>query len=394
MSRKPKILFVISYDAYADIAARLAPVFLSKGASVQYLFLERDSGRDIVVNGTLTKALRKTGEFSYASDSNLAASVRAAACDVVFFCCSGRRIWNVTREFEHLDGDRPLFVSCFAGVTLYRQDVGFSHRVASDIVLFNSKNNVKDYKKFCRKHGASDENAFLLGFPSLIGVRPRTDVRSSLRTVLFIDQNVVPYSKGDRTALSRFLVDYAIAWPDRELIVQCRDHSGHNSAHPPKYQLPKLLLSSSPSGVLPKNLVVKYDAPQEALGRCDLCLGFASTLLINAVSRKIPTAIIADFGWKASFGNLLFQHSGLEATFDGIRNDVLPVGPDSEWLDANISKPEAALDDLFEIFVNAAAYKRKPILNADFAEKYWSGYNIKRRVRFFLRKVRNLFLGG
>ncbi|HVK93114.1 MAG TPA: hypothetical protein VM571_00125, partial [Noviherbaspirillum sp.] len=70
MSRKPKILFVISYDAYADIAARLAPVFLSKGASVQYLFLERDSGRDIVVNGTLTKALRKTGEIAHASDAN------------------------------------------------------------------------------------------------------------------------------------------------------------------------------------------------------------------------------------------------------------------------------------------------------------------------------------
>ena len=394
MSRKPKILFVISYDAYAEIASRLAPVFVAKGASVRHIFLKRDSGRDIVINGNLVKALQKTGDITYASDVNLVACVKRAACDVVFFCCSGRRIWTVIQEFGQDGIERPLFVSCFAGVTLYRQEVGFSHRIASDIILFNSKKNVEDYKHHCKRLGASHENAFLLGFPSLTGVATRSDVSLPPRRVLFVDQNIVPHSKADRIALARFLIAYAQAWPDRKIIVQCRNQNGHNSAHPSKYHLPELLLSSTTDRMVPPNLAIKYDTPQEALDWCDLCLGFASTLLINAITRGISTAIISDFGWRASFGNRLFLGSGLERCFDDIRNDVLPTRPNPEWLEANVSRPEAALDHLFEIFTRAADSPRRSVVNARFAEKYGSNYNIARRMRFFLKKVRSWFGGG
>lgn len=344
------VLFVVSYDSYADVAKQVALVLRGRVKTIRFLVMTRE-GKPFFSSARLT-ALEALGEVSYADIRTVPNEVSGIKASVFFLLFAGPELERTIRAVHANQSAPAVCVSCFPGVVLFRQETGFSQRLTSDVILFNSRQNMSDYESFCARVGASSENGLVFGFPSLLDGKVRATCSSPPRKVAYIDQNAVPASHPERFRLAQNLVRYAQRFPERELWVLCRDSSHNRSAHAGAYPLDDLLLVST-AEELPKNLHISTAPAEEILGDTDLCIGIASTVLIHAISRNIPTAVLGDFGWKPYLGNLLFKGSGLECTFKALLNDTPISAPSAEWLLANVSPPERQVDLLMHrLFVS------------------------------------------
>ena len=354
------VLFVVSYDAYADAAKQVAAALRDRVKAIRFLVMTQD-GRPFFASTRLA-ALETLGELSYTDVDTVAEEASRIETDVLFLFFAGAVLERTIRSAHANQNSPPLCVSCFPGVVLYRQEAGFSQRLTSDIILFNSRKNVLDYEAFCTRIGATCKNALLFGFPALLDATPRTNCSTPPEKVAYIDQKAVPACRPERLKLARYLLLYAERFPQRELWVVCRDSDQNRSAHAGADPLDALLLEVA-GGALPRNIRVSTAPAGEILADTDLCIGIASTILIHAISLHIPTVVLGDFGWEPYLGNLLFQGSGLECSFDSLLEDAPIALPSSAWLEANVTPVEARADLLMERLLQLSNSPARQIIN-------------------------------
>lgn len=323
MSSRPRALLVAAFDSQlkwcaplrTELEARgitceaVAPADLKSALSDQQV---RDAGFDRV---------------DLRSWDTIVAD--AAAADVVVVALAGpivqRLCHDLAARLVGASGPGPVLVSGWVGVIIEKITAGYLDRSATDVVAVNSGADLAHFEDVARALGLGSDNLLLTGLPFLSDTPAPARARRPPRRVLWADQPTVPAAPGERRHVYDRLIAYALAHPDREVLLKPRHRPGEDTFHRMKHH-PEDLLESV---VLPPNLRLVYDPITELLESVDLLLTVSSTACLEALDRGIDVALVADLGVHEKYGNQVFLDSGLLRTFEQVGADDLGTMSDS-----------------------------------------------------------------
>ncbi|MFE7892872.1 DUF6716 putative glycosyltransferase [Streptomyces sp. NPDC057412] len=220
---------------------------------------------------------------------------------------------------------RPVVVTGHVGVVYEKLADGLLLRHGADLVLANSRQDAERFRAVYEGVGADASAVTEVALPFLGGA-PHTGEHEPY-TVVFAAQPSVPGDRRDRAYLLDRLVRHARAHPEREVLLKLRSRPGEHTTH--LEELPYQRLARGRD--LPPNLRLVYGHMGEVLDRTDLLVTVSSTAALEALHRRVPTAVLTDLGVRESLGNHHFIGSGCLASWDQLDAGHRPE-PDEEWL--------------------------------------------------------------
>lgn len=207
-------------------------------------------------------------------------------------------------------------------------------RIGADIICVNSKRNLISFLSFSKSFGFDENCFFLLGYVrDYFSMIPQREA-FSIKTVAYIDQDLVYKTNAEKEYVVSRLIDYANLFKNRKIIIKLRgdfnatDPKGTNNNI--KYFFDKRNIN------LPTNILFSSGKPEGVIDEADLIIGFSSTMLIEGIIKKKKVAILSDLGISFATGNHVFIGSGLITSFNKLQLDVIP-SVNKEWLDLNIT---------------------------------------------------------
>ncbi|MGV9994157.1 DUF6716 putative glycosyltransferase [Streptomyces sp. NPDC003374] len=229
--------------------------------------------------------------------------------------------------------ERPVVVTGYVGVVYEKLTDGLLLRHGADLVLANSRQDAERFRAVYEGVGA-DASAvtevalpFLGGAPYAGGPGPSGRRGRRPYTVVFAAQPSVPERRADRVHLLDRLIRHARRHPDREVLLKLRSRPGEHTTHIEELPYQKLVRRADP----PANLRLVHGRMGEVLDRTDLLVTVSSTAALEALHRRIPTAVLTDLGVREALGNHHFVGSGCLASWDQLDAGYRPV-PDEKWL--------------------------------------------------------------
>ena len=248
--------------------------------------------------------------------------------DVIVVCAATEVTASVRRELGHAVGaDRhgPVVVTGYAGLVYEHRAEGLSWRIGSDIICVNSANDERFALELLAEYGRRSDRIVRLGFPQFsTPVVPGGRHGGSQLT--FATQPDVPAGRRDREYVLSRLLRFARSRPSDRVVVKLRSRPDERTTHPEPYHYEKLFQHLVPRAEhRPPNLVFEYGPMSEVLDRTTVLTTVSSTAAVEAMSRGITTAIIADFGIAERLGNHVFVGSGCLTTFDQLEAGHRPV---------------------------------------------------------------------
>ncbi|MFC8271982.1 DUF6716 putative glycosyltransferase [Streptomyces sp. NPDC057271] len=252
--------------------------------------------------------------------------VRDGEYDLVVLSLVGGTVRAVLQGIADLNLQRrPLIVTGYVGVVYEKLADGLLLRHGADVVLANSRHDAERFRAVYEGVGADASSVVEAALPFLGGApyapEPGRD------TLVFAAQPSVPVTRADRAYLLRRLVEHARLHPGREVLLKLRSKPGEHTTHLEELPYQKLVRDLD----TPPNFRLVYGHMGEVLDRTDLLVTVSSTAALEALHRRIPTAILTDMGVREVLGNHHFIGSGLLTSFDRLDADVRPK-PDEEWL--------------------------------------------------------------
>ncbi|MGW0149955.1 DUF6716 putative glycosyltransferase [Streptomyces sp. NPDC003333] len=220
---------------------------------------------------------------------------------------------------------RPVVVTGHVGVVYEKLADGLLLRHGADLVLANSRQDAERFRAVYEGVGADASAVTEVALPFLGGA-PHTGEHEPY-TVVFAAQPSVPGDRRDRAYLLDRLIGHARAHPEREVLLKLRSRPGEHTTH--LEELPYQRLARGRD--LPPNLRLVYGHMGEVLDRTDLLVTVSSTAALEALHRRVPTAVLTDLGVRESLGNHHFVGSGCLASWDQLDAGHRPQ-PDEEWL--------------------------------------------------------------
>ncbi|MGV9250967.1 DUF6716 putative glycosyltransferase [Streptomyces sp. NPDC003697] len=237
-----------------------------------------------------------------------------------------RRVWQGR-------GRRPVVVTGYVGVVYEKLADGLLLRHGADLVLANSRQDAERFRAVYEGVGADATAVTEVALPFLGGA-PRAGAGATAaepaggpRTVVFAAQPSVPESRGDRAYLLDRLLRHARLHPEREVLLKLRSRPGEHTTHIEELPYQKLV----PKAGLPPNVRLVHGHMGEVLDRTDLLVTVSSTAALEALHRRIPTAVLTDLGVREALGNHHFVGSGCLVSWDQLDAGHRPV-PDAEWV--------------------------------------------------------------
>ncbi|MER7179978.1 DUF6716 putative glycosyltransferase [Streptomyces hyaluromycini] len=222
---------------------------------------------------------------------------------------------------------RPVTVSGYVGVVYEKMVDGLLTRAGTDLVLANSGHDTRRFRSVFASVGADPDSVVECALPFLGGAPYRPSSERPF-TVTFAAQPSVPKDRASRLRLLERAAAHARLHPDRLVLVKLRSRPGEQTTHEERDPYQKLVeILAEPA---PANLQLVYGNMAEVLDRTDLLVTVSSTAALESMHRRIPTAILTDFGVREAHGNHYFVHSGCLASWDDIDAGALPQ-PDPEW---------------------------------------------------------------
>lgn len=221
--------------------------------------------------------------------------------------------------------DRPVVVTGYVGVVYEKLADGLLLRHGADLVLANSRQDADRFRAVYEGVGADASSVTEVALPFLGGAAHTGE--HDPYTVVFAAQPSVPAGRGDRTYLLNRLVEHARRHPGREVLLKLRSKPGEHTTHIEELPYQKLARKLD----LPPNLRLVYGHMGEVLDRTDLLVTVSSTAALEALHRRIPTAVLTDLGVREALGNHHFVGSGCLASWDQLDAGHLPE-PDAEWV--------------------------------------------------------------
>ncbi|KUL80693.1 MULTISPECIES: DUF6716 putative glycosyltransferase [unclassified Streptomyces] len=221
--------------------------------------------------------------------------------------------------------ERPVVVTGYVGVVYEKLADGLLLRHGADLVLANSRQDAERFRAVYEGVGADASAVTEVALPFL-GGEPHTGGREP-RTVVFAAQPSVPDNRRDRAYLLNRLIGHARAHPEREVLLKLRSRPGEQTTHIEELPYQKLARGQD----LPPNLRLVYGHMGEVLDRTDLLVTVSSTAALEALHRRVPTAVLTDLGVREALGNHHFVGSGCLASWDQLDAGYRPE-PDEEWV--------------------------------------------------------------
>jgi hypothetical protein len=255
-------------------------------------------------------------------------TVRDEGYDLVVLALVGGGVQAMLHGLAALDlPRRPVVVTGYVGVVYEKLADGLLLRHGADVVLANSRHDAERFRAVYEGVGADASAVTEAALPFLGGAPYRAE--EGRDTVVFAAQPSVPASRADRTYLLRRLVEHARLHPRREVLLKLRSKPGEHTTH--IEELPYQKLAQKLPGGLPPNFRLVYGHMGEVLDRTDLLVTVSSTAALEALHRRVPTAILTDLGVREALGNHHFVGSGLLTSWDRLDGGIRPR-PDGEWL--------------------------------------------------------------
>lgn len=220
---------------------------------------------------------------------------------------------------------RPVVVTGYVGVVYEKLADGLLLRHGADVVLANSRQDAERFRAVYEGVGADAGGVvecalpFLGGAPYVPGKAPYT--------VVFAAQPSVPDSRAGRTHLLRRLVEHARRHPDREVLLKLRSKPGEHTTHIEELPYQKLVKGLD----APPNFRLVYGHMGQVLDHADLLVTVSSTAALEALHRRVPTAVLTDLGVREALGNHHFIGSGCLASWDQLDAGHTPE-PCETWL--------------------------------------------------------------
>ncbi|MEZ7159254.1 DUF6716 putative glycosyltransferase [Streptomyces sp. MAD19A] len=304
------------------------------------LTAKRIAPRDIRLDGFLlrgraTPTARQLGEVGVRADSlrevTAAEFLRAMdeePCDVLVLALVGGGVQAMLHGLRRVWQDRPrrpVVVTGYVGVVYEKLTDGLLLRHGADLVLANSRQDAERFRAVYEGVGADADAVTEVALPFLGGA-PHTGGHAPY-TVVFAAQPSVPDTRADRTYLLNRLVEHARRHPGREVLLKLRSRPGEHTTHIEELPYQKLARGLG----LPANLRLVHGHMGEVLDRTDLLVTVSSTAALEALHRRIPTAVLTDLGIREALGNHHFVGSGCLASWDQLDAGHLPA-PDETWL--------------------------------------------------------------
>ncbi len=256
------------------------------------------------------------------------------AYQVVVLACVGGAIQamlhGLARAWEGRRS-RPVVVTGYVGVVYEKLTDGLLLRHGADVVLANSPFDAERFRGVYRGVGADSGSVVETALPFLGGTPHTPEAADDRpRTVVFAVQPSVPNNRTDRGYLLGRAIEHARRHPERQVLVKLRSLPGEQTTH--VEELPYQRLAARWPGGLPENCRLVYGHMGEVLDRTDLLVTVSSTAALEALHRRIPTAVLTDLGVRESLGNHYFIGSGCLASWDQLDAGHRPE-PDPGWLD-------------------------------------------------------------
>ncbi|MEV6326592.1 DUF6716 putative glycosyltransferase [Streptomyces sp. NPDC051909] len=254
------------------------------------------------------------------------AAERGEGYDVVVLALVGGTVRAVLQGIADLGLDRrPVLVTGYVGVVYEKLADGLLLRHGADVVLANSRHDAERFRAVYEGVGADPGSVVEAALPFLGGAPHKLEPGRD--TLVFAAQPSVPVTKAERAYVLRRLVGHARLHPDREVLLKLRSRPGEHTTHLEEFPYQKLVRDLP----TPPNFRLVYGHMGEVLDRTDLLVTVSSTAALEALHRRIPTAILTDLGVREALGNHHFIGSGLLASFDALDQGAVPE-PDEEWL--------------------------------------------------------------
>ncbi|GGT57341.1 hypothetical protein GCM10014713_58690 [Streptomyces purpureus] len=253
-------------------------------------------------------------------------AVRDGGYDVVVLALAGGTVQAMLQGLaaQPVEG-RPVIVTGYVGVVYEKLADGLLLRHGADVVLANSRHDAERFRAVYEGVGADPSSVVEAALPFL-GGDPYAP-KAGRDTVVFAAQPSVPESRADRTYLLRRLVEHARLHPHREVLLKLRSRPGEHTTH--LEELPYQRLAKGIAA--PRNFRLVYGHMGEVLDRTDLLVTVSSTAALEALHRRIPTAVLTDLGIREPLGNHHFLGSGLLTSWDRLDGGHRPE-PDPDWL--------------------------------------------------------------
>ncbi|MYR47179.1 DUF6716 putative glycosyltransferase [Streptomyces sp. SID5910] len=289
-----------------------------------------------LLRGRATPTARQLAEVGADADSlrevTAAEFLRAMAqesYDVLVLALVGGGVQAVLHGLRHAwqgRTGRPVVVTGYVGVVYEKLTDGLLLRHGADLVLANSRQDADRFRAVYEGVGADASAVTEVALPFLGGAE-HTGAHGHPYTVVFAAQPSVPDGRRDRTYLLDRLVRHARRHPEREVLLKLRSKPGEHTTHIEELPYQKLVQKADP----PPNFRLVYGHMGDVLDRTDLLVTVSSTAALEALHRRVPTAVLTDLGVRESLGNHHFTGSGCLASWDQLDDGRLPV-PDPAWL--------------------------------------------------------------
>ncbi|WP_460106877.1 DUF6716 putative glycosyltransferase [Streptomyces sp. YKOK-J1] len=222
-------------------------------------------------------------------------------------------------------GGRPVVVTGYVGVVYEKLADGLLLRHGADLVLANSAHDADRFRAVYEGVGADAAAVTEVALPFL-GGEPYAGEHDPY-TVVFAAQPSVPDNRRDRAYLLNRLIEHARRHPGREVLLKLRSKPGEHTTHIEELPYQKLVQGMAP----PANFRLVYGHMGEVLDRTDLLVTVSSTAALEALHRRIPTAVLTDLGVREVLGNHHFTGSGCLASWDQLDAGHRPAA-DPKWL--------------------------------------------------------------
>ncbi|WP_329456029.1 DUF6716 putative glycosyltransferase [Streptomyces sp. NBC_01497] len=249
--------------------------------------------------------------------------------DLIVLALVGGGVQAMLHGIAALDlARRPVVVTGYVGVVYEKLADGLLLRHGADVVLANSRHDAHRFRDVYEGVGADASCVTEAALPFLGGAR--YEPVEGRDTVVFAAQPSVPVTREDRAYVLRRLIEHARLHPRREVLLKLRSKVGEQTTHVEEF--PYQRLAEKVPGGLPSNFRLVYGNMGDVLDGTDLLVTVSSTAALEALHRRIPTAILTDLGIREPLGNHHFVGSGCLASFDHLDSGQKPRA-DAVWAD-------------------------------------------------------------
>ncbi|WP_338699805.1 DUF6716 putative glycosyltransferase [Streptomyces sp. Q6] len=317
-----------------------------------------------LLRGRATPTPRQLQEVGVRADSlrevtavEFLRAMRSGGYDVVVLALVGGAVQALLHGLAHTwqgSADRPVVVTGYVGVVYEKLADGLLLRHGADVVLANSAYDADRFRAVYEGVGADATAVTECALPFLGGA-PYQKAHDPY-TVVFAAQPSVPDTPADRMYLLDRLVRHAESHPDREVLLKLRSKPGEHTTHIEETPYQKLVQRLR----APANFRLVYGNMGEVLDRTDLLVTVSSTAALEALHRRVPTALLTDLGVREALGNHHFTGSGCLVSWDQLDAGRIPE-PDAAW----VARQGVAADGTYENAFDGARARVAELLAGD-----------------------------